>query len=121
MPGVRTIWQKAVELRVRKVNEVVHGAQGADLVVVMSSTTDLFFIRRLIGVGKEFVQRRIETFALSRRDVICHVPIATQEHLIAQFGEGGVVGIMGRMDDEGMTSFRCVIGGNMPESRFYHP
>ena len=100
---------------------MVHGAQGADLVVVMSSTTDLFFIRRLIGVGKEFAQRRIETFALSRRDVVCHVLVAAREHFLLEFGEGGVVGIMGRMDDEGTTSFGCVIGGNMSESRFYHP
>ena len=115
MPGVRTVWQKTAELPIRKVNEVVRGAQGVELVVVMLSTS-LF-----IGQGKKIEQCRFEGLALTRRYVVCRVLIAAREHLFAEFREGGVVGRMGRMDDEGTTSFGCVEGGNMSERVFYHP
>ena len=119
MPGVRTIWQKVVKLPIWKVNEVVHGAQGAELVIVMSSASP-FLRSRLIGKGKESVQRRFEGFALTRRYVVCREPIAAREHFLADFGEGRVVGRMGRMHDEEMTSFGCVEGGNMSMGGFYH-
>ena len=115
MPGVRTIWQKAAELPLRKVDEVVRGAQGVELVVVMLSTS------LLIGKGKKIEQCRFEALALTRRYVVCRVPRAAREHLFAEFREGGVVGRMGRMNDQGTTSFGCVEGGNMSESGFYHP
>ena len=120
MSVVRTIWQKAVKLPIWKVNEVVHGAQGAELVVAMSSASP-FFRSRLIGKGKKFVQGRFERFALARRYVVCRKPIAAREHFLAEFGEGGVVGRMGWMDDEETTSFGCVEGENMSMSGFYHP
>ena len=59
MPVICTIWQKAVELPVGKVNEVVHGAQDAELIVVMPSTVPIFNSRR-IGKGKKLVQRPVE-------------------------------------------------------------
>ena len=115
MPGVRTIWQKAAELPIRKVDEVVHGAQGVELVVVILSTSLL-----IGGKGKKFEQCRFEGLALTRRYVVCGVIIAAREHLFAEFGEGGVVGRMGWMDDKKTTSFGCVEGGNMSESESYH-
>ena len=94
MVRVRAIWQNAVEGPIRKVNEVVHGAQDAELLVAIPLNGPFFNDRRM-GNGKEFVQRRFERFALTGRYVVSCVREVALEHFLAEFGEGGVVGRMG--------------------------
>ena len=119
MPRVCTIWQKAVELPIWKVNEVVHGVQGAELVFALLSSVPVFNTIHVLK-GKKIMQRRLESLALTRRYVVCRVRVGAREHFLAELGEGGVVGRMGRVDDKGTTSFECVEGGYMSKSGTYH-
>ena len=74
------------------------------------------------------MQRPLKRFALTQRYVVSRVGEAAREHFLAEFflaefggGDGGVVGRMGRMDDEETASFGCLKGGSMSESGFHHP
>lgn len=72
MPSVRTIWKEKVSsLHVRKVDEVVRGAQGLRVVLLYTMSESLIGVFRV--ERKKGMQRQFKGFALGWRYVICRV------------------------------------------------